>query len=150
MRAIKDFNEFIKNGVVKSQSPDKSRANFLVKETEQNYTYLLELINKIGINNINSNDYVKKCYDILTETIRACMLIKGFNASGFRAHEAEISYMRILGFKENEVQFTDQMRFFRNGMLYYGTIVDKEYAGKVIDFTKKNYKKLRNMFNKLN
>ncbi|MEK6914897.1 MAG: hypothetical protein AABW83_04565 [Nanoarchaeota archaeon] len=144
MRAIKDFNEFIKDSVVKSQSPDKSRANFLVKEAEQNYAYLLELTRRIGINNINSNDYVKKCYDILTETIRACMLLKGFNASGFKAHEAEISYMRVLGFKENEVQFADQMRFFRNGMLYYGTIIDEEYAKKVISFTKENYKKLKN------
>ena len=31
------------------------------------------------------------------------------------------------------------MRYFRNGMLYYGTILDKDYAEKVIGFTKRNY-----------
>jgi len=74
------------------------------------------------------------------------MLLDGYNSSGFGAHEAEVSYMRILGFRENEVQFIDQMRFFRNGMLYYGTILDKEYAEKVVKFTKNNYLKIKNLF----
>ena len=73
------------------------------------------------------------------------MLIEGYNASGFRAHEAEVAYLRKLGFSEHEVQFTDQIRFFRNGMLYYGTMLDKEYAEKVMDFTKKIYLKLKDL-----
>ena len=71
------------------------------------------------------------------------MFLKGYNASGPGAHEAEISYMRNLGFKENEIRFADQMRFFRNGMLYYGTILDKVYAEKVILFTKDKYSELK-------
>ncbi len=148
MRPIKYFDEYVKSGIVKRQTPDKSRAEFLVKEAEQNYTYLSELIEKMGINNLNANDYVKKCYDILTELIRAKMLLKGLNASGFGAHEAEIAYLRNLGLKEQEVQFADQMRFFKNGMIYYGTILDKEYAEKVIEFTKKNYLKLKSSLEK--
>ena len=41
MRAIKIFDEFIRSGIVKLQSQDKSRAGFLIKEAEQNYSYLL-------------------------------------------------------------------------------------------------------------
>ncbi len=143
MRAIKNFEGFIKSGVVKKQSPNKSRAEFLIKEAENSYKYLLELINKIGVNNFNANDYIKKCYDILTELLRAKMLLDGYNASGFGAHEAEVSYLRNLRFKEQEVQFADQLRFFRNGIIYYGTVIDKEYAEKVIKFTKINYIKLK-------
>lgn len=143
MKAIRNFDEFIKEGTVKMQIPDKSRAEFLIKEAEQNYLYLLELINKIGINNNNANNYIKNCYDILMELIRAKMLIKGYNASGYGAHEAEVSYMRILGFKETDVQFADQIRFFRNGMLYYGKIFDKEYAEKVFSFLNKIREKLK-------
>ena len=77
------------------------------------------------------------------EIIRAKMLLEGYNASGIGAHEAEVSYMRILGLGEKDVQFADQIRFFRNGMLYYGTILDKEYAEKVIEFTKRIYNKLK-------
>ncbi|MDO8622926.1 MAG: hypothetical protein Q7R52_01665 [archaeon] len=137
------FRDFIKKGIVKIQNPDKSRAEFLIKEAEQSYNYLAELIEKIGVKNENANDYVKNCYDILMEIVRAKMLLKGYNASGLGAHEAEVSYMENLGFKDAEIQFIDQMRFFRNGMLYYGTILDKEYAEKVIEFTKKIYSKLK-------
>lgn len=139
MKAIKNFEEFLREGIVKKQFPDKSRAEFLKKESEQNYNYLLKLIKIIGINNENANDYVKKCYDILMELVRAKMLLVGLNSSGGNAHESEVSYLRVLGFREIEVQFVDQMRFFRNGMLYYGTILDEEYAKKVIDFTKRIY-----------
>jgi len=48
-----------------------------------------------------------------------------------------------LGFNENDVQFANQLRFFRNGMIYYGTILDTEYAEKVIEFTKRIYLKLK-------
>ncbi len=139
MKSAPEFEEFIKKGIVKKQTPNKSRAEFLVKETGQSYKYLFELVKKIGIGDFNANDYLKKCYDIIMELIRAKMLLEGYNASGFKAHEAEVSYLRKIGVRENEVQFVNQMRFFRNGMLYYGTIFDEEYAKKVIEFTKKIY-----------
>ncbi len=71
------------------------------------------------------------------------MLLEGYNATGQGAHEAEVSYLRVLNFKETEVQFANQLRYFRNGMLYYGTILEQEYAEKVIVFTKKNYDKVK-------
>ena len=70
------------------------------------------------------------------------MLEEGYNASGQGAHEAEVSYLRELGFKEKDIQFADQLRYFRNGMLYYGTILDDEYAKLIIEFTNKIYKQL--------
>ncbi len=143
MRAIREFDDFIKENIVKKQSIDKSRAEFLIKESENSYNNLLEMMQKIKLNDANANAFVKTCYDILMELIRARMLLEGYNASGFGAHEAEVSYMRILGFDEREVQFTDQMRFFRNGMLYYGTQLDRIYAEKVIEFTKMMYQKLK-------
>ena len=149
MRRVKQFNEFIEKGVVKKQSPDKSRSKFLIIEAEQDYAYLLKLIETMGVGNHNANDYVKKCYDILMELTRAKMLFEGLNASGFKAHEAEVAYWELLDFKGQDIQFLNQMRFFRNGMLYYGTILDKEYAEKVIEFTKKNYEKLKDMLDGL-
>ncbi|MBS3138236.1 hypothetical protein J4207_00860, partial [Candidatus Woesearchaeota archaeon] len=89
-----------------------------------------------------ANDFVKSCYDIMMELLRAKMLLNGYNASGIGAHEAEVAYMRLLGFEEKDVQFADQIRFFRNGMLYYGTILDKEYAEKVLLFLEKVRKQL--------
>lgn len=145
MKGIKKFDEFIKENIVKKQSADKSRAEFLIKEAERSYYNLLDMIEKLKVNDIYANMFVKSCYDILMELIRAIMFLKGYNASGFRSHEAEVSYMRVLGFEEKDVQFADQMRFFRNGMLYYGTQLDKIYAEKSIEFTKKIYSKLMGM-----
>jgi len=143
MSAIKKFDEFIRGNIVKKQSIDRSRAEFLMRESENSYNNLLEMIKKIELQDNNANMFIKSCYDILMELIRARMLLKGYNASGFGAHDAEVSYLRVLGFDEKDVQFADQLRFFRNGMLYYGTQLDKAYAEKIIEFTKKIYPKLK-------
>ena len=143
MSFVRGFDEFVRTNIAKKQGIDRPRADFLIKESANSYLSLLEMIEKIKLNDSNANMFVKACYDILMELIRAKMLLHGYNASGFGAHEAEVAYMRILGFAENDVQFADQIRYFRNGMLYYGSSLDTEYAKKVIEFTKKIYQKLK-------
>ncbi len=81
------------------------------------------------------------------EAIRARMLLDGYNASGAYAHEAEVSYMRILGFDKNDVHFADQLRYFRNGILYYGKTFDKEYAKEAVNFLKRIYPELMKKVN---
>jgi hypothetical protein len=139
----KKFEEFVQLGIVKKQNPNKSRAKFLIVESEKDYTYLLKLIKTMGIDNDNANSIIKLCYDIIMELVRAKMLLGGLNAFGLKAHEAEVSYVGVLGFAQADIVFLDQMRFFRNGMLYYGTMLDEEYAEKVVEFTRKIYSKLR-------
>ncbi len=142
MTPLKSFEEFLAENVAKKQRPNASRAEFLLKESEKEYAFLIELSKKFDINENNSNHFVKSCYDVILELIRAKMLLNGYNATGQGAHEAEVAYMRLLNFKENDIRFVNQIRFFRNGMLYYGTIVDVEYAEKVFEFTKEIYPKL--------
>jgi len=143
--SLKIFEEFLKKGIVKKQTPEKSRSNFLVMDAEKDYKYLLKLVDKMGFDDLGLNNYVKLCYDILMGLIRAKMTSEGYKASGFGAHEAEVSYFERIGFPEKDVQFLNKMRFFRNKILYYGTILDKEYVEKVIKFTKKNYPVLRKL-----
>jgi len=80
--------------------------------------------------------------------IRAELYSKGYNSSGRGSHEAEVAYLQELNISEKEVRFMDELRYLRNGMLYYGKIVDKEYAQKTIKFTKeiiiKLHKKILN------
>ena len=143
MNAIKNFDEFIKQGTVKKQTPDKNRASFLSAESETNYAFLLEMVSKIPVAEKNANTYIKTCYDIIMERVRAKMISEGYNAIGNGAHEAEISYLRNMGFKENDIQFADQMRYYRNSITYYGKRLDTEYAIKVIEYTKKIYHQLK-------
>ncbi len=145
MKEIKQFDIFVKKNIVKKQAIIKSRAEFLIKESERDYKNLLEMVEKLGVNDINASTLLKSCYDTIMKLIRAKMLLEGLNATGFGAHEAEVSYMGVLGFNEKEIKFADQMRYFRNGTLYYGTAIEKEYAEKVIEFTKMMYPKLMKM-----
>jgi len=140
---IKEFSEFIENQTVRKIKPDKERAKSLLKESERKFRVLDRQIKSLGIDKDLANEYILLCYDCLMFLIRAKMVLEGYYASGKGAHEAEISFLKILNFKDLDIQFLDQMRYYRNGMLYYGTNLDEEYAKKVIEFTKKNYFKLR-------
>jgi hypothetical protein len=139
---LTDFKVFLQDNVIQKTSRDRSKANFLLEEALQSYQTLLELIESLPPKDSNANLFVRLCYDILLETIRAKMHLDGYHASGPRAHEAEVSYLKELGFSEKDVRIADKIRFFRNGMLYYGTILDKDYAEIVIEFTKINYQRL--------
>jgi len=141
--SVRDFNEYLREGIVKRQAPDHSRANYLREEAAKSHNILHQKIEKLGITDELANDLIKNCYDILMELLRATMLDQGYNASGRGAHEAEVSYLRELNTPEHDVQFANQLRYLRNGMLYYGKELDKEYAKKVIAFTEKLYRQLQ-------
>src|SRR3989338_2138884 len=145
MRVVKHFEEYKGEDIIKQVSKNKERSRSLVIESERKMLSLKERLEKLGVKNENANDYVEYCYDIIMHLVRAKLQLEGYIASGQGAHEAEVSYMRVLGFTENDVQFADQIRFFRNGMLYYGTQLDRIYAEKVIEFTKKIYAKLKDI-----
>jgi len=134
MRDLRDFQEFVKERIVRKSFPDISRANFLQMESEKSYSFLQELVQKLSISDNNANSIVKLCYDILMELVRAEMLKKGYKSSGQYSHEAEVSFLRELRFTENETLFVNQLRYFRNSVTYYGKILNKEYAKKVFDF----------------
>ena len=64
-------------------------------------------------------------------------------ATGLYAHEAEVSYLRNMGFKEKDIMFINEVRYFRNSVTYYGKILGVDYAEKVARFTKEMYPKLK-------
>ncbi|GBE19879.1 MAG TPA: hypothetical protein ENG87_05280 [Candidatus Pacearchaeota archaeon] len=145
MKLPKEFEYYIKKGVVKKSSQNKPRAEFLIKESEVSMEGLKERIEIIGINDKNANSIIKDCYDIMMEIIRAKLLLEGYNSSGSYAHEAEISYLKKLGFPEGEISFLNELRYFRNSVTYYGKILNKEYAEKVTAFLRKIHPKLKKL-----
>ena len=144
MKLLKNFKEYVEKGIVKKHFPDKSKAQDLIEDSDKADKSLLEIVNKIGINDINSNTIIKESYDAIMSLIRSKMLLKGFSASGIGAHESEVSYLRELKFSESEVEFMNQLRYFRNGIMYYGKHFDKEYAKKVFKFMKNIVQQLKN------
>ena len=137
MRIIKLFEEFLDNNTVTKISPDIQRSKNLIMESERKYVALQKMIQKMHVNDANANDYVEYCYNIIMLHLRAKMLENGYSSSGQGSHEAEVSFARKLNINEHDVRMLDQLRYFRNGILYYGKQFDKEYANKIINFTKK-------------
>ena len=88
-------------------------------------------------------DFIENVYDVLMEIIRAKLLAEGFKSGGEGAHEAEVSFLRKLGFPESDVRFMNNLRYFRNGIKYYGKDFDKETATKALSFLDKAYPKLK-------
>ena len=147
MKLPKKFQEYIKIGIVRKISSDKSRSKFLMNESRNSLEGLKERVEKIGINDKNANSIIKDCYDIIMELIRAKLLLEGYTSSGQYSHEAEVSYLIELDFSDNEVAFLNELRYFRNSITYYGKILDKLYAEKVFDFMNKILPKLSKLFN---
>lgn len=142
MRPIKGFGEFVDDGTVRKISPDMPRARSLVEEAGRRKNFLDEMLEKIGINDENANYFIESSYDVLIGLIRAKLLTKGFSSSGKGAHEAEVSFMKKLGFPEKDIRFMNGLRFYRNGILYYGKQFDADYGKRVLGFLKKTFTKL--------
>jgi hypothetical protein len=137
---MKDFKELLKSGTVKKQMPNKQRSLSLITESSQKKTYLETTIKLVPKDKWNPNVIVDQCYDIIMELVRAKMFLDGYNAGN--SHEAEVSYMTLIGFSEAEAKYMDEIRYYRNGTKYYGTILNNEYAENVIKFLNKIYPKL--------
>ncbi len=114
---IKRFEEYLEEGIAKKITPDLQRAEHLRQESEKKYAFLKMMIESFGINNNNANEYIEYSYNIIMFLIRGRMLREGFSSSGISSHEAEVAFSRRLGFRENEIQILDQLRYFRNGIL---------------------------------
>ncbi len=144
MRNLKKFTEYVEEGVVKKQFPDKSRAENLAEESKRKFNSLNRIKSKVGIDDENANDIIENCYDIIIGLIRAKMLLRGFSSLGAGAHEAEVAFLKELKMNEKDVQFINQLRYFRNGILYYGKRFDKDYAEKVFNFLRRIFILLTN------
>ena len=143
MNPLKSFDEFVKEGKVRKQHADISRSSYLADEAESRMIFLKEMKGRIALSDPNANYFVEIAYDVIMELVRARLLLDGFNASGAYAHEAEVAYLRNIGFSEADVRFVNELRYFRNGIVYYGKKLDSEYAGQVLEFLENAYPKLK-------
>lgn len=144
---MRDFSFYVSRRIIHKINPNPSRARDLIEESERKKRSLNVLIKKIGLSEDNSNDVVEYGYDIIISLIRAKLFLVGYKSSGEGAHEAEISYMKDLGFSEAEIKFADELRYFRNGIKYYGKHFKEDYAERVIKFIEVVTRKLKKSIN---
>ena len=142
MSMPKRFKEYIEDGIIKKIIPDKEKAQFLINESEKSLRGLNKRLKLMEIDEDNANSITKDIYDIIMGLIRAKLLLEGYKSSGNFSHEAEISFLTELGFSDSEVLFLNQLRYSRNSIIYYGKLLNKEYAEKSNEFLNKIYPKL--------
>ena len=130
--------------MIKRITPNKARALSLVAESQKKKQFMELVLSKIEAKQVNQNFIIDSCYDIIIELIRAKMIMEGFSSE--KSHEAEISYMKKLKFQEKDIAFMNELRYYRNGIKYYGKIMGEEYANKVLEFMKENYNQIKQQF----
>ncbi len=137
MRHVRDFESYLKSGIVKKQAKDIEKAKSLLENSNQSYEMIQLFIKSAGVSDKTANHIIKNAYDAIMERIRSKMAEEGYNSSGMGAHEAEVAYLRKLHFLETEIELADSLRYYRNRILYYGAQLDKSFAEKVLLFLEK-------------
>ena len=145
MNLPNEFEYYLKKGVIRRSGLNKSRAEFLLGEAEVSMKGLKKRVRMMGIDKFNANSIIKDCYDVAMGLARARLFLEGYVSSGNYAHEAEVSFLLKMGFSRLEVSFLNELRYFRNSVMYYGKLLDKEYAERVFDFLKRVYDRLKKM-----
>src|SRR3989344_2878047 len=97
MMPLRLFGEYLREGTVRKQSPDKLRARSLLLESKDSYKILLSIAAEMGVNDDNANHVIKNAYDIVMELIRAKMLMDGFATTGKGANEVRYFRNGIMG-----------------------------------------------------
>jgi len=150
MRPLKEFNYFLEKGIVKRITPDIRRANSIILEAKRRKAFLEKVLKAINLSDEDSNNIIENSYDILIELIRAKMLLDGFLSTGFGAHEAEVTYLKVLGFPDKAIRLMNDLRYYRNGILYYGKVFDSEYSNKILNLLENLYPILNSIVDKEN
>jgi hypothetical protein len=146
MIPLQEFKEYLSRRIIEKRNPNFPRSKALISEAEKRKLFLEDIFEKVGLSDKNANYFIENVYDTLIGLLRAKLLHDGYKTTGAAgAHEAEVAYMRNLGFAEHDVRFMNELRHYRNGILYYGKSFDAEYGLKVLEFMKKVYPKLKNL-----
>lgn len=138
---LKEFEEYLKLGIVKRQSINLDRAKALLKESEEKFSFLKLSLSKINAIKVYPNFIIDYSYDILMEIIRAKMFSEGYNSGN--SHEAEVSYLKLLGFSDSELRQMDELRYNRNRIKYYGTNFEEEYSNIILNFLESIYPRIK-------
>ncbi len=128
---VMTFEYYLRKGSVKKTLPDKNRAKSLIKR--------LKLAEELG----DPNFKLEMSYESLIECIEAIMALNGYKSY---SHEADIAFLREMGFSEEYIVRLDNLRKLRHKSKYYGEIISKELAEYTIEIAKDVLNKLLRIF----
>jgi hypothetical protein len=120
------FETYIRQGLVKKNSPDIYRAKKLVKDGKERLFEIKDLDSQKMPKLIFEN-----MYDVLRDFLLAFLLSEGYKTT---SHEAPIAYLYSKGWNDYEIQKLDKFRYWRNGSKYYGESISVHQTEDIKEF----------------
>lgn len=115
-----NFQEFIKNGLVRKASPDSQLLQSLLKVIDNDLSFL----ETVQITELSARKVIGSYYDTLREILEVIALKGGFKVY---AHEPFVAFLKEKG-KESIAAKFDRFRILRNSINYYGASISAEEA----------------------
>ncbi len=132
---VAEFDYYLKIGLVKKSFVDRNRAKSLIKIASERLTLAKKLE--------NPNFKLEMSYEAIIECIEAIMSLKGYKSY---SHEANIAFLKNIGFQESEIIKIDNLRKLRHRSKYYGESISKEVSKNAIKVAEITIQKLINLF----
>ncbi len=133
-----DWNQCIEETNAVKISPNRNRAEFLLRRAEET----IEVLKNIVITDKNIRVFFVNYYDALLETLHAMMYANGYKVKN---HYCLGYYVRD-NLKERELfAIIDRARSVRNSIIYYGESFDKEILLKLINDIKDSINRLKKL-----
>jgi hypothetical protein len=129
-----NFEDFIKQGQVRTASKDIALAKSLLKNTKKD----LEFLKNLEITENSSRKIMANYYESLRSILEAISSIEGYK---IYSHEAFTYFLKKKQEETLSIKF-DRFRKIRNSINYYGEDIE-------IEDTKQNIQEINDMINKL-
>ncbi len=135
---INSFQNYLKMGKVKKQTPNSVEAQALFEKAK----LLLLYAEDKKVNEKTAAFVLEDAYESMREAAQSLMSLKGFKPY---SHEATVSFIQTYYhalFSEEEIATFDHFRQLRNNSVYNASPISVEDAGLCIRFAQKFIKKV--------
>ena len=121
---INSFENYLKMGKAKRQTPDPEEASALLQQAEER----LEYTQGKALNAKTAKFVLEDAYEVMRESAQSLMSLGGFKPY---SHEATISFLKKFygsTFPEEDIRAFDRFRQLRNDSVYRAAPVHEEDA----------------------
>jgi len=130
------FDEALRDGRVRTETPDKNRAAALKRDAAERLNLAKTLLS------MNAPKFsLENSYEAIRQVVDATLLERGFKSY---SHEATIAYLRDVGCSLVDQAIADNLRQQRHRIKYYGGDATKEEAENAVAIAERIIRKLEN------
>ncbi len=133
------WEEYFKKGVIRRIQADAGVVKSLIKISDAN----LKTISKLKLDEETHLTIFKNYYDSLREICEAVALLRGYK---IYQHEAVGLFLREILKEESIFYKFDRFRIMRNGLIYYGRLIEFNETKQAIEDIKEMIKFLKNKY----